>query len=214
MTLKINPRANPWLTLESTSEQKQTSHHAETPTATGRAYCLGWLNRAAPVQDWCTILISFIMLLKVWGWRPWRFRGGLLFQAPWKINQSFIKVRSPRELCNQIEKCSRLVSCYCSIKLSYCWGRWLKYRLPHKTWVLYAGNWKIRLMGQRKTFLLNDSFLFFLLITFRMRNMFCCSGLNAFLMHFILHPSWIHVSSKLLAVISLHEAVREYLSDI
>lgn len=126
----------------------------------GRAYCLGWLNRAAPGLQWCTILISLIMLLKVWGWRPWRFRRGLLYQAPWKINQSFIKVRSPRELRNQIEQCSRLVSRYCSIKLSYCWGRWLKYSLPHKTWVLCAGNWKIRLMCHCKTFLLKDSFFF------------------------------------------------------
>lgn len=125
-----------------------------------RAYCLRWLNRAAPGLQWCTILISLIMLLKVWGWRPWRFRRGLLYQAPWKINQSFIKVRSPRELRNQIEQCSRLVSRYCSIKLSYCWGRWLKYSLPHKTWVLCTGNWKIGLMCHCKIFLLKDSFFF------------------------------------------------------
>lgn len=154
------------------------------------------------------------MLLKVWGWRPWRFRRGLLFQAPWKINQSFIKVRSPRELCNQIEQCSRLVSCYCSIKLSYCWGRWLKYRLPHKTWVLYAGNWKIRLMGWRKTFLLNNSFLFPSSLPLECGTCFAVVGSMHFLMHFIFCPSWIPISSKLLAVISLHEAVREYLSDI
>lgn len=39
------------------------------------------------------------------------------FKLPEKINQSFIKVRSPRELCNQIEQCSRLVPRRFSIKL-------------------------------------------------------------------------------------------------
>lgn len=108
----------------------------------GTAYYTGHLSKAAPTPEWCTILFSLITLLKVGAWRLWRFSRGLLFQAPCKINQSFIKVRSPHELRNQIEQCSRLVSRYCSIKLSYCWGRWLKNSGPHNTWVLCADNWK------------------------------------------------------------------------
>lgn len=92
-------------------------------------------RRAAAAADlkWSDALLSsLITLLKVWVPRPGRFSRGLLFQAPCKINQSFIKVHSRHELPNQIEQCFRPVSCYCSIKLSYCWGRWLKCSLPTK----------------------------------------------------------------------------------
>lgn len=144
MTLKLNPRANSWMAYGSlpTKKNKQPIMHRHQQQRE-EAYCTGRQSRDAPGLEWCTILISLITLLKVWACRPWRFSRGLLFQAPCKINQSFIKVRSTHELRNQIELCSRQVSRYCSIKLSYCWGRWLKYSLPQMTWVLCADNWKI-----------------------------------------------------------------------
>lgn len=139
----------------------------------GRAYCTGRLSRAAPGLEWCTILISLITLLKVWAWRPWRFSRGLLFQAPCKINQSFIKVRSPHELLYQIEQCSRLVSRYCSIKLISCWGRWLKYSLPHKTRVLCADNWKSPSIWRCKTLFLKGSFFE---VFFSLRYLLCAEN--------------------------------------
>lgn len=106
-------------------------------------------RRAAAAADlkWSDALLSsLITLLKVWVPRPGRFSRGLLFQAPCKINQSFIKVHSRHELPNQIEQCFRPVSCYCSIKLSYCWGRWLKCSLLRKTWMLCVWSWKKKII--------------------------------------------------------------------
>ena len=49
-----------------------------------------------------------------------KFSTSLLFQTTCKINQSFIKVYLPYELCNRIEQRSGRESSYYSIKLSYC----------------------------------------------------------------------------------------------
>lgn len=94
------------------NQRTDTKSYGEEPIASG--------------LHWCAILPSFATLLKVWAQRPWRVSGGLLFQAPCKINQSFIKVCRAHDQRNQIEQWSGRLPGYCSIKLSCCWGRWLR----------------------------------------------------------------------------------------
>ena len=208
-TFKINPRANSWIAYwglpTDINKQAIMRSYRKNPL-----YSTAEQSRARPgVMHYSHL--SLITLLKVWARRPWRFSRGLLFQAPCKINQSFIKVRSPHELRNQIEQCSRLLSRYCSIKLSYCWGRWLKYSLAQKTWVLRADNWKkSHKFIHVKQFFLKDSFFEVFFSSFHYSTeIFCIQEKNVqcvrlavvvvcifYTRHFTLYTSQILISSK------------------
>lgn len=71
-----------------------------------------------------------------------------------KKNQSFIKVRRFRELCNQIEQCLRLVPRRCSIKLKQVHTQ----PSTQDRAVLEPRNWKVQSMCYGETYLLTDNF--------------------------------------------------------
>lgn len=86
-------------------------------------------------------------LIKSWSPGVRKFSRGLLFQTTRQINQSFIKVYLPYELCNQIEQCSRQESSYNSIKLSNCGEKCLERNHLWKAWLLQhtIARWPIKL---------------------------------------------------------------------